>query len=150
MHHGPSAAGGFSPGDGVRLLDAAGARLGVSICFEIVFPEQVAARVRRGATVLVTMTNDSWYGRTWAPHQHLRPARFRAAENARPVIRAAITGISASIDYRGQILERSEIDETYVLKVPIFPLDGMTPFSRAPLLAPLLCLALAAFGILRR
>ena len=143
-------AGGFSPGDGVRLLDAAGARLGVSICFEIVFPEQVAARVRRGATVLVTMTNDSWYGRTWAPDQHLRPARFRAAENARPVIRAAITGISASIDYRGQILERSEIDETYVLKVPIFPLDGMTPFSRAPLLAPLLCLALAAFGILRR
>ncbi len=143
-------AGGFSPGDEVRLLDAADARLGVSICFEIVFPGQVAARVRRGATVLVTMTNDSWYGRTWAPHQHLRPARFRAAENGRPLIRAAITGISAWIDHRGRILERSEIDETYVLKVNVFPLDGMTPFSRAPLLAPLLCVLLAGFAILRR
>ena len=80
-------AGGFSPGDEVRLLDADGAVLGVSICFEIVFPEQVAARVRRGANLLVTITNDSWYGRTWAPHQHLRPRPFprgRERTAARP------------------------------------------------------------------
>lgn len=143
-------AGGFSPGEEVRLLDAGGSRLGVSICFEIVFPEQVAARVRRGATVLVTMTNDSWYGRTWAPYQHLRPARFRAAENGRPVIRAAITGISAWIDHRGRVVARSEIEESDVLDLSVTPLDRMTPFSRAPLLIPLLCLLLAGFAILRR
>lgn len=142
--------GSYSPGDEVRLLDHGDARLGVSICFEIVFPAQVAARVRRGASVLVTMTNDSWYGRTWAPYQHLRPARFRAAENSRPLIRAAITGISAVIDYRGETEMTTPIDEVYGLETPVFPLDRMTLFSRAPLLVPLLCLLLAAFAILRR
>ena len=142
--------GSYSPGNEVRLLDYGDVRLGVSICFEIVFPAQVAARVRRGASVLVTMTNDSWYGRTWAPYQHLRPARFRAAENSRPLIRAAITGISAVINHRGEIELRAPIDEVYGLDTPVFPLDRMTLFSRAPLLVPLLCLALAAFAILRR
>lgn len=143
-------AGGFSPGDEVRLLDVDGARLGVSICFEIVFPEQVAARVRRGASLLVTITNDSWYGRTWAPHQHLRPARFRAAENGRPLVRAAITGISAVIDRRGRVLADSPIDEAMVMRAQVVPLSSLTLFARAPLLGPLLCVALAGFAILRR
>ena len=141
--------GSFSTGSEVALLDVGGTRLGISICFEIVFPAQVAARVRRGASVLVTMANDSWYGATWAPHQHLRPARFRAAENGRPVVRAAITGISALIDRRGAILATVDIDQTAVLRMPVAVVDGMTPFTRAPLLVPLLCLALAAFAILR-
>ncbi len=143
-------AGSFSAGDEVTLLDLEGARLGISICFEIVFPGQVAARVRRGASVLVTLANDSWYGATWAPHQHLRPARFRAAENRRPLIRAAITGISALIDHRGGVLATAGIDEAAVLRMPVTPVFGTTLFSRAPLLAPLLCLAMAAFAILRR
>ncbi len=143
-------AGGFSAGDEVRLLDADDALLGVSICFEIVFPGQVAARVRQGADLLVTITNDSWYGRTWAPHQHLRAARFRAAENARPLVRAAITGISAVIDRRGRVLADSAIDEAVVMNAQVVPLDGLTPFTRAPLLVPLLCAALAGFAILRR
>ncbi len=143
-------AGGFSAGEEVRLLDADGVRLGVSICFEIVFPQQVAARVRRGANLLVTITNDSWYGRTWAPHQHLRPARFRAAETGRPLVRAAITGISAVIDRRGQLASASPIDEVMVMKARIAPLNGLTPFARTPLLVPLLCAALAGFAILRR
>ena len=142
--------GSFSAGEEVRLLDFGSARLGISICFEIVFPRQVAARVRRGASVLVTMANDSWYGATWAPHQHLRPARFRAAENGRPVIRAAITGISAVIDRRGRILATAGIDETAVLRTPVTPVAGMAPFSRAPWLVPLLCLLVAGFAILRR
>ena len=141
--------GSFSTGNEVALLGVGGARLGVSICFEIVFPTQVAARVRRGASVLVTMANDSWYGATWAPHQHLRPARFRAAENGRPVVRAAITGISALIDRRGAILATVDIDRAAVMRMPVTPPGGMTLFSRAPLLVPLLCLALAAFAILR-
>lgn len=142
--------GSFSAGGEVKLLELDGVRLGISICFEIVFPRQVAARVRRGASVLVTMANDSWYGATWAPHQHLRPARFRAAENGRPLIRAAITGISALIDRRGGILAAVGIDEQAVLQMPVAPLVGTTLYSRAPLLVPLLCLAVAAFAILRR
>ncbi len=143
-------AGGFSPGDEIRLLDAPGARLGLSICFEIVFPEQVAARVRRGADLLVTITNDSWYGDTWAPHQHLRPARFRAAENGRPLVRAAITGISAVVDHRGRVLDQTLIDEAAVLSAQVTPHDGLTPYARLPLLVPLLCVAVAGFAILRR
>ncbi len=143
-------AGGFSPGDEVRLLDADGVLLGVSICFEIVFPQKVALRVRRGARVLATMTNDSWYGSTWAPHQHLRAARFRAAETGRPLARAAITGISAIVDDRGRVVASLDIGEMGVLRAEIEPLGGTTPFVRLPWLVPLLCLGLSGFAILRR
>ncbi len=69
----------------------------MSICYEIVFPDEVAQLAQNGATVLVTITNDAWYGDTSAPWQHFRAARFRAAENRRPLLRAAITGVSALV-----------------------------------------------------
>ena len=70
---------------------------GLAICYEVVFPDEVAELARAGATVLVTITNDAWYGDTAAPWQHFRAARFRAAENRRPLLRAAITGVSALV-----------------------------------------------------
>ncbi len=95
-------AGDFSPADELRLLDWEGERLGPAICYEVVFPDEVAQLTRAGATVLVSMTNDAWYGDTAAPWQHLRAARFRAAENRRWLLRAAITGVSA-VDRAGRL-----------------------------------------------
>ena len=83
--------GEFTAADRVALLDWAGERLGVAVCFEVIFPGETAQLVRVGATVLVTVTNDAWYGDTAAPEQHLRAARFRAAENRRWLVRAAVT-----------------------------------------------------------
>jgi len=90
-------AGDFRHADTLTLLPWGDEKIGMAICYEVVYPEEVAQLTRRGATILVTITNDAWYGDTWAPWQHFRAARFRAAENRRPLLRAAITGVSAIV-----------------------------------------------------
>ena len=96
-------AGDYRPADDMTLLPWGGEKLGMAICYEVVFPDEVAELVQAGATVLVTITNDAWYGDTSAPWQHLRAARFRAAENRRPLLRAAITGVSAFVAPDGSV-----------------------------------------------
>ncbi len=132
-------AGEFSAGVERNLLPWGDERLGVAICFEIIFPRQVAERVERGATILVTLTNDAWYGDTSAPVQHLRAARFRAAENRRPVLRAAITGISAVIDPYGRVLERIAVGRQGVIERPVVGQRTRTLASRWPSLVPVGC-----------
>jgi apolipoprotein N-acyltransferase len=87
-------AGNFRAGRELVLLPWREELLGAAVCFEVVFPFEVADAVEQGATVLVTVTNDAWYGDTAAPWQHYRAARFRAAESRRFLMRAAITGVS--------------------------------------------------------
>lgn len=78
-------------------------RFGVLICYEGIFPALTRRFVDDGADFLVNITNDAWYGRTAAPHQHLVQASFRAIENRVPLVRAANTGISAVVDFDGRI-----------------------------------------------
>ncbi len=79
------------------------------ICYEIIFPDLVRRFVDRGASIVTTITNDAWFGKTAAPYQHFSMAVFRAVENRVPVARAANTGISGFIDAQGRILETSNI-----------------------------------------
>ena len=79
------------------------------ICYEIIFPDLVRRFVDEGATVITTVTNDAWFGRTAAPYQHFSMAVLRAVENRVPVARAANTGISGFIDAQGNILATSPI-----------------------------------------
>lgn len=142
--------GDFSPADEIRLLDFAGARLGVAICFEIIFPHEVAALARAGATHLVTVTNDAWYGDTAAPWQHERAARFRAAENRRPLVRAAITGVSTIVDEAGREVATLRPFEKGVLAADLRGRSDVSPYARFPWLVPSLALLLGAGAILRR
>jgi hypothetical protein len=66
----------------------------------VVFADLVGEQVRRGASVLSTITNDAWYGYSWAPKQHFAQVVLRAAENRRWMARAALTGISGFVDPR--------------------------------------------------
>ncbi len=84
------------------------ARIGNLICYEIIFPGMVRKFVAKGADVLVTVTNDAWFGRWGAPEQHFSMAVLRAVENRVPVIRAANTGISGFIDAKGMIKGKSD------------------------------------------
>ena len=97
-------AGNFTPGpEDADLLSFDRTRAGMLICFEIIFPSLSRSVVDRGADVLVTITNDAWFGQTSAPYQHFSMAVFRAVENRRAVVRAANTGISGFIDPVGRI-----------------------------------------------
>ena len=77
----------------------------VLICFEDVFPYLARRDVRRGARILLNLTNDGWFDGTAAPRQHLALAVLRAVENQVPMVRAANTGVSAFIDQAGRIRE---------------------------------------------
>ncbi len=78
-------------------------KLAVLICFEDTIPELSREFVRRGAQVLVNVTNDAWFRDTAAPLMHLQAAIFRTVENHRSLIRSANTGLSCFIDPTGVI-----------------------------------------------
>ncbi len=139
--------GQFRPAERLTLLPWQGELLGPAICYEVVFPEETAALTRAGATILVTITNDGWYGDTAAPWQHLRAARFRAAENRRPMVRAAITGVSAVIAPDGSLLAQLGVGEQGVLRALVAGERWMTPYARLPWLPPLASTLLAGAAL---
>jgi apolipoprotein N-acyltransferase len=107
--------------------------VGVPICYELIFPDLVRRFVKDGAGVLLALTNDAWYGRTGAPYQFLAMTAVRSAENRVWTARAANTGVSAIIDARGRVRERTGIFEEgfLVAEVPLlFPPRGGTYYSR--------------------
>jgi apolipoprotein N-acyltransferase len=95
--------GDFSPGERAVALDSGNTKLGVQVCYEIIFPELARQYVQAGARVLVAITNDAWFGRSSAPYQHLAISTFRAIETRTPLIRAANTGVTAIVDQNGHI-----------------------------------------------
>ncbi len=101
--------GDFLAGKAPIVMKTPYAKIGNLICYEIIFPGLVRKFAERGADLLVTITNDAWFGRTSAPYQHFAMAVFRAIENRAPVVRAANTGISGFIDSRGRIIRKSDI-----------------------------------------
>jgi apolipoprotein N-acyltransferase len=96
-------AGDFVPGHEVVLSPVDGREVGVFICYESVFARGVRRIVNQGAQVLVNISNDSWYGRSAARHQHLMIVRMRAIENARWILRATNDGLTATIDPAGRL-----------------------------------------------
>jgi apolipoprotein N-acyltransferase len=124
------AVGDFESGKEGRVLFLDGQGLGILICFEVIFPELARAMVQNGARLLVTMTNDAWFGTSSAPYQHFSMAVFRAVENHRALARAANTGISGFIDPVGRRLEATPLFEEAV-RVRALPLmDQRTFYAR--------------------
>ena len=98
--------GEFGRGDSRAPLDGGGEKLGVFICYESIFPDEVRQFVARGAQVLVNISNDGWYGDSGAYAQHLNQTRMRAIENNRWLLSVADTGVTASIDPWGRVTAR--------------------------------------------
>jgi apolipoprotein N-acyltransferase len=85
--------------------------MGILICYEVIFPDLAAKLVLNNAGLLVSITNDAWFGNTGAPYQHLTMAAFRSVETRRTLVRAANTGISGFIDPAGRILANTGLFE---------------------------------------
>ncbi|MDR2075884.1 MAG: apolipoprotein N-acyltransferase, partial [Desulfovibrio sp.] len=153
----------FSPGrnaalvtlfpDGVRPLPGAadatpasnGVALGMLICYEVIFPELARQRVADGAHVLVTVSNDAWFGATPAPRQHLHLAAMRAVELRRPLVRATNTGYTAVVDAFGRIDKESRLFTETAVAAWVRPSGEITLFY---LLHPFLRIFLAAAALL--
>lgn len=111
------------------LLLSKGQRVAPFICYEVVYPDFVAQRAAQ-ADYLLTISNDSWFGTSIGPLQHLQMAQFRAAENGRYMVRATNNGVTAMIDEKGQITARSKQFVQTALSAELSIFSGSTPYSR--------------------
>lgn len=108
-------------------LRAAGVTFAPYICYEVVYGDLV--RHARG-DVLLTLSNDAWFGRSIGPLQHLQMAQMRALEHGRYMVRATGNGVTALIDERGRIARRIPQFERAVLSGTVQPFAGLTPYAR--------------------
>jgi apolipoprotein N-acyltransferase len=119
--------GQFEHGTLRKPLNAGGELLGVFICYESIFPDEVRRFANNGAQVFVNISNDGWYGDSGAYAQHLNQTRMRAIENNRWLLSATDTGVTASIDPAGRIVERLPRKERAALAAP-YALTSVTTF----------------------
>jgi apolipoprotein N-acyltransferase len=140
------AIGEITPGTAPVLHDYRGFLFASPICYEIVFPGLVRTFVRRGASFLVTITNDGWYGRSSAPYQHWAQAVLRAVENRRYLLRAATTGISGAVDPFGRVMARSNLMTEAMLTEKIAPSQRLSLYTKAGDVLPVAGLTLGALS----
>jgi apolipoprotein N-acyltransferase len=99
----------FARGPGPETRRVAGIRVGPQICYEGLFPDVSRTLANQGAQIFVNVTNDSWFGTSAEPYQHLVMTLARAIECRRPMIRATNTGVSAAIEANGTLLALSPL-----------------------------------------
>ncbi|WP_371186163.1 apolipoprotein N-acyltransferase [Thalassotalea maritima] len=141
----------FSRGDYVQQnLVANDTHLLPLICFEIVFPNQLAANMTPKTDVILTISNDAWFGASHGPHQHLEIARMRAIEFAKPVLRATNNGLTAVIDHRGNIVADVPQFQEAILSTTVNKVHSNTLYSQYGRIAQqVLCWLLMAFIVVR-
>lgn len=108
-------------------LQANGARVMPFICYEVAYPDFLA-RNAVNTDLLLTISNDGWFGDSVGPLQHLQIARMRALETGRYMIRGTNNGVTAIIDNKGQITARIPQFERAVLTGEVFTASGSTPY----------------------
>ena len=143
--------GGFIPGTGRRAMEIPNAPRALPlICYEAIFPDEVAARGDRPGWI-INLTNDGWFGISTGPYQHLQQARLRAIEQGLPVVRAANTGISAVIDPMGRIVARLGLGVEGVLDSSLPAAIAPTVYARSgDIPAAMLVVAAALILVIRR
>lgn len=118
----------FVPGPvGQAPLSALGYHIAPYICYEVIYPE-FAADLAAQSELLLTVSNDAWFGSSIGPVQHLQMAQMRALESGRWMIRATNTGISALIDAHGTIQKVAPQFERTTLHGEVIPMRGLTPY----------------------
>ena len=137
----------FAAGPSGQTLLRAGAHdVATLICYEVVYPDFVATMARE-ADLLVTVSNDTWFGNSGGPWQHFQMARFRAVELGKTLLRSTNDGVSTIIDHKGQVRVSAQQFTESVVVGQAEPRSGLTPFARtgsAPVL--IMCLVLLLVG----
>ncbi len=120
----------FYPGDSITIFNIDEAGYAVLICFESAFPEYVRQSVLSGAEFLVNITNDTWFGRSPGPYQHMRLVVFRAVENRIWIARCANSGISAFIDPYGREISSAGLYVRDIISSDIYPFEELSAFTK--------------------
>ncbi len=140
--------GDFRSGEKGHTIQWGKYRIGIQICYEIIFPYLSRAMVKNDATLLINITNDAWYGRSSAPFQHFSMVVFRAVENRRSLIRSANTGISGFIDPTGKIIGSTPLFKDAIMTRRVPMLQETTFYSRFGDLFALACLGFCLISVL--
>ena len=118
------------------------------ICFEGIFPEIVRAQTRRGAGLLINLSNDAWLGPGAGPEQHLAMVALRAVENRLWVIRATTTGVSAFVDPTGRVIARTPPDVPAFLNGEVVWMHVDTVYKRWGDAFAFGCVAMSVLAVL--
>jgi apolipoprotein N-acyltransferase len=146
--------GAFAAADRPAVLEDGDLRVGVGVCYEILYPSLSRDQVgRQGANLLTTISNDSWYGKAGAQAQHFAGALLRSVETERYLLRAAITGVSGIVDQKGRIRAETPADQREVVLGQARAFETRTAWVRwgfwIPRSADGAALAVLLFGVLR-
>jgi apolipoprotein N-acyltransferase len=121
---------GFTPWQGQQYFACSeGIKLGLSICYEDAFAEE-HRRGAQDAAILVNISEDAWFGDSFAPHQRVQMARMRAMELAKPLVRSANTGPSMFVDANGELIASTGQFVSAYLSADVQPSIAITPFAR--------------------
>jgi apolipoprotein N-acyltransferase len=142
--------GATSPGHSRMPLDAGGARLGVFICYESIFPDEVRQFAVHGAQLLLNLSDDAWYGDSGAYAQHLKQTRMRAIENSRWLLEDTNNGVTASIDPYGRLVASVPRKLRTVLLAPYALSDVTTFYTRHGDWFAYLCAIISVAALLSR
>lgn len=110
-------------------INAKGHKLAPAICYEIAFSDQVRHSLTIDSTFILTLSNDTWFGNSIGPHQHLEIARMRGLEHGKPVLRSTNTGLTAAINYKGKLIEQVPQFKTVILRANVATTQGQTPYT---------------------
>lgn len=122
-----------------------------ALCYESIFPELMLSMHSDETNGIIMISNDSWYGDTRGPIEHLAIARMRSMEMQKPMIRVTNSGITAYIDELGAIVERLPSDEEGVLHMQYAPTSGTTPYAKGGIyIFIVMVLATIALGFMLR
>jgi apolipoprotein N-acyltransferase len=140
--------GTFYSGPRTVLLEAAGARVGLLVCYEQLYPDLARDLDRAGADYQVVITNDVWWGRSLFQGYQADALRLRAIENRTEIVRVANNGISGFVDSRGRYHQRTPLFESRVEVRDVTHLSRPTLAARVGDLIVWLALAVLAMGVI--
>ena len=141
--------GDFTFGKSVHNIKINNHFASTPICYEIIFPELIRKFISNGGELIITISNDSWFGDSSAPLQHLSMAIFRSIENRRYILRSTSNGISAVISSSGEITYQSpsHTKDTFIAKFKY--LTKKTFFTKYGYIFPFLCIIIVVIYFIK-
>jgi len=121
---------GFSSGQGNKNLQLGNFSINPLICYEVIFSGLLLDRDKKIPDFFINITNDSWFGNSTGPYQHLAMAQMRAIEYGRALIRVAQTGVSANINSFGKITEQIALNEEAIVDSEVFGDSRITLYAK--------------------